>query len=81
MFKSIKENVSGEIVEKKSKFIANIFYVETVEEAENLIKETSKKYFDSKHNCYGFSIYTENGIINRFSDNRRTFWYGSVDQF
>ena len=34
MFKSIKENVSGEIVEKKSKFIANVFYIETVEQAE-----------------------------------------------
>lgn len=60
MFKSIKENVSGEIVEKKSKFIANIFYVETIEEAENKIKEISKKYFDSKHNCFAFSVYTEN---------------------
>ena len=73
MFKSIKENVSGEFIEKKSKFISNIFYVETVEEAENLIKETSKKYFDSKHNCYGFSIYTKEGIITRFSDNRWAF--------
>ena len=60
MFKTIRENVSGEIVEKKSKFIANIFYVESVEEAENKILEISKKYFDSKHNCYAFSIYTEN---------------------
>ena len=34
MFKTIKENASAEIVEKKSKFIANIFYVETREEAE-----------------------------------------------
>ena len=74
MFKSIKENVSGEIVEKKSKFIANIFYVESVEEAEQKIKEISKKYFDSKHNCYAFSVYTENGIINRFSDNRWAIW-------
>ena len=39
MFKAIKENVSAEIVEKKSKFIANIFYVETREEAENIIIE------------------------------------------
>ena len=69
MFKTIKENVSGEIVEKKSKFIANIFYIESVEEAEKKIAEISKKYFDAKHNCYAFSIYTENGIVNRFSDN------------
>lgn len=70
MFKSIKENVSAEIVEKKSKFIANVFYIETVEDAEKIIKDISKKYFDSKHNCYAFSVYTENGLINRFSDNR-----------
>ena len=33
-FITIKENVSSEIVEKKSKFIANLFYVESVKEAE-----------------------------------------------
>lgn len=68
MFKTIKENSTGEIVEKKSKFIANLFYIESVEEAENLIKETSKKYFDARHNCYAFSVKTDTGIVNRFSD-------------
>ena len=60
MFKTIKENVSSEIVEKKSKFIANVFYVESVKDAEEKISEISKKYYDSKHNCYAFSIFTEN---------------------
>lgn len=69
MFKTIKENSTSEIVEKKSKFIANSFYVESVEEAEKYIKEINKKYFDSRHNCYAFSVYTKNGMINRFSDN------------
>ena len=64
MFKTIKENVSGEITEKKSKFIANIFYVESVEEAEVKINEISKKYYDSRHNCYAFSVYTESRINN-----------------
>lgn len=68
MFKTINENVSSELVEKKSKFIANIYYVETVEEAEEKIKEVKKKYFDARHNCYAFSVYTKEGIINRFSD-------------
>ena len=69
MFKTIDEkNISCEIVEKKSRFICNVFYVESVEEAENHIKEVSKKYFDSRHNCYAFSVYTNDGIINRFSD-------------
>lgn len=68
MFKTISENASGEIVEKKSKFIANIFYVESVDEAEEKIKEVKKKYYDARHNCFAFSIFTENGSIDRFSD-------------
>lgn len=68
MFKTIKENASSELIEKKSKFIGNIFYVESLEEAEEIIKQINKKYFDARHNCYALSVYTENGIINRFSD-------------
>ena len=63
MFKSIKEDfATAEIIEKKSKFIANVFYVETEEEAEEKIKSIKKKYFDA------YSIYSEEGVINRFSD-------------
>lgn len=69
MFKTINEDASAELVEKKSKFIANIFYIESVEEAEEKIKEVNKKYFDARHNCYAFSVYTDNGIVSRFSDN------------
>ena len=68
MFKTIESNVTAEIVEKKSKFIANIYYIESIEEAEKLIKDANKKYFDARHNCYAFSVCTENGIVNRFSD-------------
>lgn len=68
MFKTISENTTAEIVEKKSKFIANVFYVESVEEAENIIKENKKKYYDARHNCYAFSIFTKEGSVNRFSD-------------
>ena len=66
MFKTIKENASAEIVEKKSKFIGNIFYIETEDEAESIIKETRKKYYDARHNCYAYKIEKEN--ISRFSD-------------
>ena len=58
MFKSIKENVSAEIIEKKSKFIAHIFYVETPEEAEKYIKEIKKKYHDARHNVFAYAIET-----------------------
>jgi len=68
MFKTINQNVSAEIVEKKSKFIANVFYVESVEEAEEKVKEIKKKYFDARHNCFAYSVFTKDGIVNRFSD-------------
>lgn len=68
MLKTIKENTSSEIVEKKSKFIANLFYVQTQEEAEEKIKEIRKKYHDARHNCYAYSIMTKDGIINKMSD-------------
>lgn len=68
MFKTITENISAEMIEKKSKFISHLYYVESVGEAERLIKQIGKKYFDARHNCYAFRVMTENGIENRFSD-------------
>lgn len=68
MLKTIKNDTSAEIIQKKSKFIANLFYVQTEQEAEDKIKEIRKKYYDARHNCYAYSIMTEKGIINRMSD-------------
>ncbi len=65
---TIKNNVSAEIVEKKSKFIANIFYVQTEKEAEERIKEIRKKYHDAKHHCFAYSIMQKDSILNRMSD-------------
>lgn len=56
MIKTIKENSFAEIVEKKSKFIANVFYVEDKKEAEDIIKQINKKYYDAKHNCFAYII-------------------------
>ena len=68
MYKTIKENSTAEIVEKKSKFIANVFYVESQEEANKCLEEIRKKYFDARHNCFAYSVLAEEGIVNRFSD-------------
>ena len=55
-FKAIKANATAELIEKKSRFIANIFYVENVDEAENYIKQIKKKYNDARHNCFVYAI-------------------------
>ena len=67
-FTTIEENVSTEIVEKKTKFIANFFYVETVEEAEKIIKEIKKKYFDARHNCVAYRVVENGQVIEKSSD-------------
>ena len=68
-FKTIVEDsVSAEFVEKKSKFIANLFFVSSVEEAENKIKELKKKYFDARHNCSAYIINDNNEITKKSSD-------------
>ena len=54
--KVILENSTAEIVEKKSRFIANIFYVENVNAAEEKLSEIKKKYYDAKHNCFAYII-------------------------
>ena len=41
----LTSNGTGEIVEKKSRFIANAFYVESVSAAEDKIAELNKKYY------------------------------------
>ena len=66
--KTIKENVSAQIIEKKSKFIADFFYVTSEEEAKEKLEEIRKKYRDAKHHCYAYRTMNENHIIERASD-------------
>ena len=61
------EGGEGTIIEKKSRFIATIEPVETVEEAEAFIEKTKKKYGDARHNCHAFSVGT-NMPLSRCSD-------------
>lgn len=68
MLKTINDNVNAEIVEKKSKFIADVIYVQSVEEAERYINEIKKKHYNAKHHCFAYSIMTNNGIITKASD-------------
>ena len=57
----------GEIVEKKSRFIATVKPVETEEEAVAFINEMKKKYWDARHNCSAF-VLGANQELTRCSD-------------
>ena len=76
--KIVYEGGEGEIVEKKSRFIATVKPVESQEEAldflarvraatKDFIAAMKKKYWDATHNCFAFVI-GENQELQRCSD-------------
>ncbi len=65
MFTTIENPMTTEIVEKKSRFIANVYYVESREEAEEKIKELKKKYFDARHNCSAYRVLERKGDLDK----------------
>lgn len=64
---SLYRGGSGEIEEKKSRFIATIESVSTEEEASAFINRIKKQYWDARHNCSAFVI-GESGQVMRSSD-------------
>ena len=66
MFKSIESESIAEIIEKKSKFIATLYEANSKEEAERILQDTRKKYYDAKHNCYAYIV--EEAKIEKCSD-------------
>ncbi|MCD8224833.1 MAG: YigZ family protein [Clostridiales bacterium] len=57
----------GELVEKKSRFIATTFPVRSEEEAAAFIEQTRKKYWDARHNCTAWVI-GGSPLLSRCSD-------------
>ena len=55
-YKTVLEGGVGEIIEKKSRFIATVRPVRNEEEALAFLEEMRKKYWDARHNCYAYSI-------------------------
>lgn len=66
-YRVLLEGGEGEIVEKKSRFIATIRKCETEAEAVAFIDEMKKKYWDARHNCSAFVIGSR-GELTRCSD-------------
>lgn len=57
----------GEIVEKKSRFIANVFPVKKEEEALEFLEKIRKEHWNATHNCFAYTI-GEKHQIQRCSD-------------
>jgi len=64
---SLYKGGTAEIEEKKSRFIAHIEAVKSVEEANEYIARIKKQYWDARHNCSAFVI-GDDGMSTRCSD-------------
>lgn len=63
----LKEGGEGYYEEKKSRFLAACYRIESEEEAVGLIEAVKKKYWDARHNCYAYVLGVNNELM-RFSD-------------
>ena len=54
--RTVHKGGSAEIVEKKSRFIGEVFPVEHEEEAMQLLEQVKKKYWDARHHCWAYVI-------------------------
>lgn len=66
-YKIVYRPGQGEIVEKKSRFIAHVQPVGSEEEALEFIGKIKKKYWDARHNCYAYTA-GANREVTRCSD-------------
>lgn len=66
-FLRLVQGAEAEIVEKKSRFIAQIESVSSEEEANAFIERIKKKHYDARHNCFAYLVGGEKPLF-RFSD-------------
>ncbi|WP_310604330.1 YigZ family protein [Anaerosporobacter sp.] len=66
-YKAVYTAGIGEIVEKKSRFIASVQPISSEDEAIAYIEQTRKKNWDASHNCYAYVVGKRNEV-QRCSD-------------
>lgn len=66
-YKTLLGSGEGELVEKKSRFLAAAMHIDTEEEALAFIEQIRKKHYNATHNCYAY-VLGEHFELQRFSD-------------
>lgn len=66
-YKTVYAGGTGELIEKKSRFIATVLPAETEEEALAFIERSKKQYWDASHNCSAYTVGLRHELV-RCSD-------------
>lgn len=67
-YSTVLLSASDEIIIEKSRFIGHSFHVEDVDQAEAIIKDTKKKYYDATHNCFAYILNEDMSIVKSNDD-------------
>lgn len=70
MNNTIKVNSTATLIEKKSKFIANLFKISSEQEAIDIIKTIKKEYKNASHNVYAYTVLEDGQLISRYNDDK-----------
>lgn len=60
--KLIDKTYTNEIIINKSRFITSIYRVNSIQEIDDILSLTKKKYYDATHNCYAYILGPEANI-------------------
>ncbi len=66
LINTIEKKAQSEFKEKGSLFVGQTFPIQNSEEAENILSEIKKKYYDASNNCYAYKIIDKEDI--KYSD-------------
>lgn len=67
-YSTVLLSASDEIIIEKSRFIGHSFHVEDIDQAEAIIKDTKKKYYDATHNCFAYILNEDMSIVKANDD-------------
>lgn len=66
---TVTNNISeGFYSEKRSKFLAFLHHVTTVDEAMDIVKQYRKKYYDARHCCYAYVLGADRSVFRANDD-------------
>lgn len=64
----VQKEGNGYIIEKKSKFLAEVHAIESIEQIQQAVEAAKKRYFDAKHHCYAYSLGESHETIRAYDD-------------
>jgi len=67
-YRTIQSRASAEFKEKGSKFISQIFPVQSREKAEEIVSSVKKDYHDATHNCSAFRVGIGDDAVYHYDD-------------